>query len=339
MIRGSGLLIGALLSLSANVANAGWIDTFKKIVPFFELYENASETAEVFDYLWRTGPEVNEEIEERLKSARNYHPKAHVLPPKVNADQAFSKFPEVRDGVRGEWTDFLKNERSEIARLQQRRQQHRLGLAHYEAQLRAMEKAKDVLWGLSKDPNSVTQYEFAKKAAELEGLLPQVANLVGEHRRILKEFDALIARKQGEAKAHLKIQEMLEFTKELPTHLDPAEMPSKHEGSSSGPSTTPSPGDGSPVDRTIDRAVGGVSGGFVSKTEQERRRADERHKMMTERNDAIAAREKPNLTGSNNAGRANTVDSLPGGKGSSSSEGGNGNLDSSLETTVPTSGD
>jgi hypothetical protein len=218
-----GAVAAALIvaATSAALASTG-TETITKIIEYLnfigEFNEKAGKVSEGVDLLFRMGPEVDQHLEELVRRSDSFHPKSYVQEPKLDGDTVFSPDPAKRQAIREEWATFLQDEINEIDRLKKRRKAQQADKDKHQAQLDTVGKIRDLLEEISKNPQwGLSQYEAAKKWVDLDAMETKLTGIVGDYKRILQEYDALIELKQTEHASHVFVGQFLEKVATLPT--------------------------------------------------------------------------------------------------------------------------
>lgn len=319
-----------VLSPSAKSVELSVLPRIKEILELFEISKEISdggnEVADGLDYLYRLTLEPEEGWQELEKRASRFHPQGHVEMPKVDGDDIFSKDAERRNAARERWDKFVDDDSKEIGRLRQRLDQQRKSLASYEKKLEAVSKTKRLFEELSRNPTTPSQYEFAKKSVEFDVLETTLSGIVSDYKRIVREYDALIARKDTAHEAYLRIKTVFDYARNLPAFPPSHELDQPRQEQ---PKRSQRKDGKSVVEQRIENAVQAGGGATASDAGNELARLRQMHRQMDTRNEGIASRERasgafgsPSGPGDHGIGSGVSGSGKPGGSGSNANPSG-----------------
>jgi hypothetical protein len=185
------------------------VDLLKKVVDavkqLLDMYGQYSEVVGKLDKTNRSSEQAAEYLDGVAKRAATFHPQEFVKPPKLGAEQAFSRDRATRDVARKSWEDFLDDDEDEIIRIKARRAVQQSFLDQHRAQLDTLTMAKNAFDELATDPKATAvlqddaEWAWYHFAVEAE---PRMAGIVSDYERIIKEYDRIISRREAEHEAH-----------------------------------------------------------------------------------------------------------------------------------------
>jgi hypothetical protein len=155
----------------------------------------------------------NDDIEGVLKRTGEFMPRGLVEPPVVSSDDAFSRDPATREVAREKWRQFVDADAAEIARLRQRREEQ-LALAadleqrvtHLSESLEKLAEAKRDFWVNITIGKILGQ---AEKVARKR--LPMMKRILENRRRIIRDYDALLERRDAAHAGNVQALHALEL--------------------------------------------------------------------------------------------------------------------------------
>jgi hypothetical protein len=175
----------------------------------------SGKTVDGLDRVLQLGPRVSQQLEKLQSDAEKFHAPNYQLPvPKLDGDQFFAADPATRKKALEGWKAFTKAEQQRIESLKVRRDDRKAYLSAIQKKVELVGKIKKVLLEIAEDPRSFglgdAQYQAAIKAVELDGVENTLSGIESEYKRIVREYDAVIASNESEHNAHLTVLHSLE---------------------------------------------------------------------------------------------------------------------------------
>lgn len=138
----------------------------------------------------------NENLEAAAHRAEKFHaPNGQTNQiPQFGPEDLFSPDPARRQEIEDQWDAYVAAQNKSASFLHNSRDRQATNLEHYRAALKISDIMKDFYWKVGKTPGTFVQYEYAKKAAELEGVSQNLGSVISEYERIVKEYDQNIGK-------------------------------------------------------------------------------------------------------------------------------------------------
>jgi hypothetical protein len=200
----------------------------------------------------------HDDIEGTLKRTGEFVPRGVIEPPMISGDDAFSRDPAARDAARTAWKQFVADDEAEIGWLHSERDEQVTIAADLEQRVAHLTESLKKLRGARSD--GVVDFTIGKVLGDADKVarerLPLMKGILENRHRIIRDYDALLARREVAHKGHVEVLhtiELIQGVRRMPAEPDAATMP----GLPARGAAASSPGGArSVVDQRISERVG-----------------------------------------------------------------------------------
>jgi hypothetical protein len=240
----------ALASCVSSAAELGTLgERFKAAARILETFVEADERkTHVWEGIEVVLPVYDEyTFKETRARAEKFHPPKGPATPPVSLDNLLSKMQAERIEYRERMERFLSEDSKRTVVMLQRRREQARNLQKYQEKLEVAEKAKSTLWEIYQEASAGLLGEHGgmvgkasagllgevseaagTEAMKFEEIVPDLKAIVGEYKRIIKEYDDRIRERHLERIKAKAIYVALKATAELPDIPD-RQPPEKQE--------------------------------------------------------------------------------------------------------------